>query len=58
MKVLFVTTNWPTESSPVNGTFVREHARAAAERAEVAVLYLERDAARRGVVDVLSLIHI
>jgi len=55
MKVLFVTTNWPTESSPVNGTFVREHARAAAERAEVAVLYLERDAARRGVVDVMPI---
>jgi glycosyltransferase involved in cell wall biosynthesis len=55
VKVLFLTTNWPTESSPVNGTFVREHARAAAERAEVAVFYLERAAGRRGAVDVVPI---
>jgi len=55
MKVLFLTTNWPTEDSPVNGIFVQEHARAAAQHAEVAVLYLERAPAERGAVDVVPL---
>ena len=42
MKVLFVTTSWPTEKSPLDGVFVQEHARAAAEVAEVRVLHLHR----------------
>jgi glycosyltransferase involved in cell wall biosynthesis len=42
MRVLFVTTNWPTEESPVDGVFVQEHARAAAEIADVRVLHLHR----------------
>lgn len=42
MKVLFVTTSWPTEESPVDGVFVQEHARAAAEVADVRVLHLHR----------------
>jgi glycosyltransferase involved in cell wall biosynthesis len=42
MNVLFLTTNWPREASPVDGVFVREHARAAAEVADVRVLHLER----------------
>jgi glycosyltransferase involved in cell wall biosynthesis len=42
MRVLFVTTNWPTEESPVDGVFVLEHARAAAEVADVRVLHLQR----------------
>jgi glycosyltransferase involved in cell wall biosynthesis len=42
MRVLFVTTSWPTEESPVEGVFVQEHARAAAEVADVRVLHLHR----------------
>ena len=42
VKVLFVTTSWPTEESPVDGVFVQEHARAAAEVADVRVLHLQR----------------
>ena len=42
MKVLFVTTAWPTEESPVDGVFVQEHARTAAEIADVRVLHLHR----------------
>ena len=42
MKVLFVTTSWPTEESPVDGLFVQEHARAAAAVADVRVLHLHR----------------
>ena len=49
MKVLFVTTSYPTETSPVSGVFVQEHARAAAEHADVAVLHLDRSHAYRGV---------
>ena len=42
MRVLFLTTSWPTEESPVEGVFVQEHARAAAEVADVQVLHLHR----------------
>lgn len=42
MKVLFVTTSWPTEESPVDGIFVQEHARTAASFADVRVLHLHR----------------
>jgi glycosyltransferase involved in cell wall biosynthesis len=42
MKVLFVTTSWPTEESPVDGVFVQEHARTAASFADVRVLHLHR----------------
>jgi glycosyltransferase involved in cell wall biosynthesis len=42
VKVLFVTTSWPTEDSPLDGVFVREHAQAAAEFADVRVLHLHR----------------
>jgi glycosyltransferase involved in cell wall biosynthesis len=42
MRVLFVTTSWPTEESPVDGVFVREHARAVASFADVRVLHLHR----------------
>jgi glycosyltransferase involved in cell wall biosynthesis len=52
VKVLCLTTNWPTEASPVNGVFVQEHARVSAEHAEVVVLYLERAPAGRGLFDV------
>lgn len=44
MNVLFLTTNWPNEESPLNGVFVREHADALAGLAEVEVVYLERAA--------------
>ena len=42
MKVLFMTTAYPTPESPVAGVFVKEHARAAALHAEVAVVHLDR----------------
>lgn len=51
MNVLFLTTNWPAQASPIDGIFVREHARAAALRAEVRVVHLYRDAGRRGLHD-------
>jgi glycosyltransferase involved in cell wall biosynthesis len=55
MNVLFLTTNWPTESSPVNGVFVREHARALSGHAKVAAVYLERAPADRGAFDIVGL---
>jgi glycosyltransferase involved in cell wall biosynthesis len=42
MRVLFLTVAYPTREAPVAGIFVREHARAAALHAEVAVLHLDR----------------
>lgn len=42
MRVLFVTTSYPTAEDPA-GEFVREHALAAAEHADVTVLHLVRD---------------
>lgn len=48
MNVLFVTTGYPTPSSPAGGIFVREHARAAALHANVAVLHLDRSHDHRG----------
>lgn len=42
MKVLFVTVAYPKADAPVAGIFVREHARAAALHADVAVLHLDR----------------
>jgi len=47
MKVLFVTTNWPSEASPIDGIFIREHARAAAAFADVRVVHLQRAPGRR-----------
>jgi glycosyltransferase involved in cell wall biosynthesis len=51
VNVLFLTTNWPRAESPVDGIFVREHARAAAAIADVRVVHLDRSAGR-GLVDV------
>jgi glycosyltransferase involved in cell wall biosynthesis len=48
VKVLFVTTGYPTPSGPASGIFVREHALAAARHAEVAVLHLDRSHEHRG----------
>lgn len=48
MRVLFLTTSYPTEPAPVAGVFVKEHARAAAEHADVAVLHLDRSHDHRG----------
>ena len=48
MNVLFLTTSYPTEADPVAGVFVQEHARAAAEHADVAVLHLNRSHGHRG----------
>jgi glycosyltransferase involved in cell wall biosynthesis len=47
MKVLFVTASYPTEDGPAIGIFVKEHARAATEHADVAVVHLERADVRR-----------
>jgi glycogen(starch) synthase len=52
MRVLFITTNWPTDASPVNGIFVREHALAAATRCEIAVVHLQREAGRSGLYEI------
>jgi glycosyltransferase involved in cell wall biosynthesis len=43
-KVLFVTASYPTPDQPLLGIFVKEHARAAASHADVAVLHLDRRA--------------
>jgi glycosyltransferase involved in cell wall biosynthesis len=48
VNVLFLTTSYPTEDAPVAGVFVREHALAAAEHVNVAVLHLDRTHSRRG----------
>jgi len=42
MKVLFLTASYPTPDGPAIGIFVKEHARAAAEHAEVAVVHVDR----------------
>jgi glycogen(starch) synthase len=48
VKVLVVTTGYPTPVAPAAGVFVREHARAAALHADVAVLHLDRSHDHRG----------
>jgi glycosyltransferase involved in cell wall biosynthesis len=48
VKVLFLTTNYPRPELPIDGIFVREHARAAALANDVAVVHLDRSPARRG----------
>lgn len=47
MKVLFLTSSYPTPEAPVAGIFVQEHARAAALHAEVAVIHLDRGGSKR-----------
>jgi len=42
LRVLFLTTSYPTAASPAEGIFVLEHARAAARHADIAVLHLDR----------------
>jgi glycosyltransferase involved in cell wall biosynthesis len=42
MRVLFLTTGYPTEREPLLATFVHEHASAAAQHCEVAVVHLAR----------------
>ena len=48
MNVLFVTTSYPTDEAPVAGVFVKEHALAAAEHVDVAILHLDRSRSHRG----------
>jgi glycosyltransferase involved in cell wall biosynthesis len=43
MKVLFLTASYPVPEHPLLGIFVKEHARAAARHAEVAVAHIDRD---------------
>jgi glycosyltransferase involved in cell wall biosynthesis len=52
LNVLFLTTNWPRPDLPIDGIFVREHARAAALQARVAAVHLARAAGERGLFDV------
>ena len=47
MKVLFLTTSYPTPEAPASGIFVEEHARAAAAHADVAVVHLDRSPGAR-----------
>lgn len=49
MKVLFVTTSYPSVEAPATGVFVLEHARAAARHADIAVLHLDRRHDARGI---------
>jgi glycosyltransferase involved in cell wall biosynthesis len=42
LRVLFLTTSYPTPERPASGVFVLEHARAAAPHADIAVLHLDR----------------
>jgi glycosyltransferase involved in cell wall biosynthesis len=42
VNVLFLTSSYPTEEDPVAGVFVREHARAAAAHARIAIVHLDR----------------
>ncbi len=46
-RVLFLTASYPTPELPGAGIFVREHARAVAPHAEVAVVHLDRAPVRR-----------
>ena len=48
-RVLFVTSSYPEPDFPQLGIFVKEHARAAARHADVAVLHLDRSEKVRGI---------
>jgi glycosyltransferase involved in cell wall biosynthesis len=48
VKVLVLTTSYPTPAAPASGVFVLEHARAAALHADVAVVHLDRSHDHRG----------
>jgi glycosyltransferase involved in cell wall biosynthesis len=50
--VVFLTTEYPSEQNPVAGIFIREHALAAAEVADVAVVHLARERGGNGLYDV------
>jgi glycosyltransferase involved in cell wall biosynthesis len=56
MRVLFLTTAWPSSDSPIDGVFVREHARAAADVADVRVLHLHRSAAQAGLLQLEGIV--
>jgi len=51
LRILYVTTNYPRPEVPVDGPFVREHARAAALHDDVRVVHLDRSAGRRGLAE-------
>jgi glycosyltransferase involved in cell wall biosynthesis len=48
MRILCLTTAYPTPAAPAAGIFVREHARAAALHGEVAVVHLDRSREHHG----------
>jgi glycosyltransferase involved in cell wall biosynthesis len=43
VKVLFLTASYPVPEHPLLGVFVKEHARAAAQHCDLAVVHLDRD---------------
>lgn len=47
MRVLFLTASYPTAEDPLLGIYVKEHARAAAAQADIAVVHLDRAATHR-----------
>lgn len=49
MKILFLTASYPVPELPVLGVFVREHARAAARHAEVAIAHIDRNRGVRAI---------
>src|SRR5205085_4319078 len=51
LKVLVLTSSYPTPEEPVGGIFVQEYARTVAREAEVAVVHLQRGGARRMLVE-------
>lgn len=52
MNVLFLTFTYPSPDEPTAGVFVREHARAAARHANVAVVHLQRGGGRYSIEEV------
>ena len=56
LRSLFLTTLYPRPTDPGEGPFVRAHARALADRSDVAVIHLDRARATRGVGDFERLI--
>jgi glycosyltransferase involved in cell wall biosynthesis len=48
LHVLYLTTQWPQAADPVDGTFIREHALAAANFCDVRVIHLLREPGAHG----------
>lgn len=55
LRVLYLTTNYPRSHNPVDGAFVREHARAVADDVDVRVLHLDRARPEHGLGEFVAL---